>query len=309
MMRAFAVGALGLPVLFAARPLLAQDQQPLPPLPPPSSPPQTYQPAPGPQPYQPAPGQYPGQYQQPNPQYPQYQQPPPSAPTYQPPPPPPPVVYVEPPSETHAPKYSFWVGARGGFLAYGGHFFDYSPDGVNLQGETTGNFVSNGVAIELDAGARLARRYVIYFGAELGGVKPGHRFDGTNASASTTFLGGGFRYTGGDVDEVGFVSDLSIGIRTVQVTNGSQTYKMSGLEFFRLGLGAEIRISTPFVLSPMLTVAAGEMSDTDGTVAYAPGQLDGLTAPAYNSGQGIVDQSTYVVLVLGVGAHFDLFGK
>src|SRR5579864_1069844 len=192
MMRALAVLTFSTVALLAAGVVAAQEQPGnLPPLPPPSSQPPPYQPAPAAQPYQP----------------------PPSQPVYAAPPPPPPVVYIEPPSETHAPKYSLWTGARLGFLGYGGHFFDY-PTGPNtLETETSGNFISNGLALQLDVGARIARRYIPYVGLELGGVKAGHRFDGTGATAGTQFIGIGFRYTGGDVDEVGFVSDLSFGFR------------------------------------------------------------------------------------------------
>ena len=33
-------------------------------------------------------------------------------------------------------------------------------------------------------------------------------------------MGIGFRYIAGDVDSVGFLSDLSVGLRTISVTNG-----------------------------------------------------------------------------------------
>jgi hypothetical protein len=84
---------------------------------------------------------------------------------------------------------------------------------------------------------------------------------------------------------------------------------MSGLEIFRLGLGAEIRISTLFVISPMAQLSGGTMTDTSGSVTYAPNQGDGLTHPTYQNGQVINAQRGYLILGLGCGAHFDFFGK
>ena len=216
-----------------------------------------------------------------------------------------PRYYVEPPVETHAPKFSLWTGARLGVLGFGNSFFDNELG----QPETSGNFLGNGLAAEIDVGARLGKRYTPYVFLEHGFVGKGHRFAGTGATASSDLYGVGFRYTAGDVDSAGFLSELSVGVRTVTVSNGSETYKMSGLEIFRLGLGAEIRISTLFVISPMAQLSGGTMTDTSGSVTYAPNQGDGLTHPTYQNGQNINAQRGYLILGLGCGAHFDFFGK
>ena len=265
-----------------------------PPLPPPDPP--AYDPSPQPQP-------------QPQPRY----QADPSAPSQQPQqpplmyaPPPPPVLYNEPDHAAHAPKFSLWVGGRLGLIGYGGNFYDNQ----NGQPETTGNFVRNGLSLEVDVGARLGKRYIPYIALELAGMAAGHRFEGADAKASTSFLGVGFRYLGGDVDSVAFASDLSVGIRTVQVTSGADTYKMSSLEILRLGLGAEIRISTLFTLSPMFTLSGGSMTDTDGTINFSQaGSGDGITSPTYVKGAQINRQRGYTVVGLGCGGHFDFFGK
>jgi hypothetical protein len=266
----------------------------LPPLPPANGdpPPPGAQPPPPPptyQPYQPPPGMYP------------------STPPSPPPPAPPPVVYVEPPPPVHAPRYALWTGARLGILGYGGHVFQNEAG----KQESVGNFVSgSGLGLQLDVGARLGKRYIPYLGLELGAVQPGHRFEGSpGTSASTTFAGIGFRYTGGDPDTVGFLSDISFGVRTIKVKNDSGTYEMSAIEIFRLGLGAEIRLSTLFVLSPLFTISAGAMSDTTGHITYGPNQGDGIQHPYYQDGASIDNQSTYLVVNLGCGGHFDLFGR
>jgi hypothetical protein len=321
--------ALTAALAASASPALAQ--APPPQLPPPGTP---NQPPPGPatqpppQQYQPPPGQYqppPGQYQQPPPGYGQQpppgyypqQQPPPGyypqqQPQYypqqpqQPRPAPPPVDYVEPEPPTHAPKFSLWVGPRLDYMGFGFSFYRNQ----NGTAETTGMLVGNGVAPEIDIGVRFAHRYAAFLFYERGFLLAGHRFDGqSGASASTDFYGVGFRFLSGDVDSVAFASDISIGKRVVTVKNGSETYSMSGLEIFRLGLGAEIRVATLFTIDPMLSVSGGSLNDTEGTVTYAPNQSDGSINPPFKKGQTIDDARPYVMLSLGVGVHFDVFGK
>lgn len=287
--------------------------QPQPPPPAPAPPPAQYQPPP--QQYQPPPPGYgqqppPGYGQQPPPGYgqPGYGQgyPPPQQPYYQQPPPPPPPPPPEP--ETHAPKYSLWMGARLSYVGFGFSFYDNERG----QPETTGNFLGNGIAPQLDLGARISRRYVPYVYWEHGFMGQGHRFSGTESKSSTDFYGIGFRYVSGDVDSVGFLTDLSIGKRVVTVTNGTQTYAMSGLEYFRLGLGAEIRVATLFALTPLFSISSGALNDSEGDANFgcAPASCaDGLTHPTYTNGKVINSSRAYVVLSVGVGIHFDIFGK
>ena len=315
-MRIATVGVIAAVALGSSAHALAQQQQPLPPLPPqqPQGQPQQ-QPPPGNYPPPPQQGYPPPQQQQgyPPPQqgYPPPQQQGPQAQPYyqqQQPPPPPPFEYQEPPVPTHAPKFSLWVGGRLGFLGFGGNFYDNPQNGGT--GETTGNFVKNGLSLGIDVGARLGKRYLPYVFLEHGFMGQGHRFEGSNATSASDLLGIGFRYTAGDVDSAGFLTDISIGIRTITIKNGGDTYKMQSLEIFRLGLGAEIRISTLFVLSPMATLSGGAMSDTDGHVTFSSeGSKDGITSPTYQDGKQIADQRGYIVVGIHCGAHFDVFGK
>jgi hypothetical protein len=295
-------------MVLLAEPALAQGDPP--PLPPPSTPnPQAPQLQPPPNQYQPPPQPYQQQPQYQQPQY--YQQPPPyqPEPQYQQPPPreaPPPVDYVEPEVPAHAPKFSLWVGGRLGYMGFGFSWYR-NEDG---KSESTGNLVGNGLAPEVDVGARISHRYIPYLFWEHGFLSPGHRFDGEkDASGSTDFYGVGFRFHSGDVSSVSFVSDLAIGQRVVTVSNGGQTYKMSGLEYFRLGLGADIRVMTLFTIEPLLSISTGSLNDTQGTVTYAPNQGDGATHPRFQNGSTIDDERRYVMLSLGVGVHFDIFGK
>jgi hypothetical protein len=126
-----------------------------------------------------------------------------------------------------------------------------------------------------------------------------------NATATSDFVGLGFRYVAGDVSRVGFASDLSFGLRTVTIRQGGSEFTMRSTELFRLGLGAEIRLSTLFTLSPMFTLSGGVMTDTKGSVTFR----DGQTTPFDPNGETIRFQRGYVVVGLGCGAHFDLFGR
>jgi hypothetical protein len=269
-------------------------QEELPPLPPPGEPPPPAPPEAQPPPVVPPP--------------------PPSAVSGTPPPPPP-YAYGRPLrrrayvlERTHAPTTALWLGGSGGLIAYsGGLYIDpFSTSGV----ETTGNFVRNGAALQADIGVRLARRYIPYVALELGFVGAGRRFDGTPTSASTSFVGVGFRYLAGDVDSVSFASDISFGWRKFQVSNGSGTWSASGLELFRLGFGADIRLSTRTTISPMITLSGGTLTDTSGNVQFTPNQPDGETQPLFTGGGPIPSdaQQTYFALVFGCGVHVDLLG-
>jgi hypothetical protein len=281
------------PLVFVASVAEAQGQQ-QPPPPAPQPPPAQYQPPPGQ--YQPPPPQYgqpPPQYGQgyPPPQQPQYQ--------YQPPPPVAPPEPPEPP--THCPKYSLYMGPRLGFLFYGLGFWGHPNTDVT---NGTGGVVGNGLAAQLDVGARISYHYIPYVFYEHGFMGKGNRFEGVAASATHRFYGIGIRQVTGDVDSVGFLTDISFGLRTLSVSRENQTYTMQSLALLNIGLGAEIRVSTLVALSPMLRASFGSMSDTEGTVKFADG-----TEPDYRNGQSIGNGRFYAAISIGMGGHFDIFGK
>lgn len=208
------------------------------------------------------------------------------------------------PRATHAPKNAFYVGARLGLLGYGGKFF------VNERSaeETSGNFIGPGASVEVNVGARLNRRYIPYLLVEVAAHQAGHRFDKDTESMSR-LVGLGFRFVLGNVDRAGFLADLSIAQRTISVTRDGQTFRMHGPEIFRLGLGAEIRLSNVITLSPMGHISGGSMAQSDGDIAYAQPQTDGQTHPTFLEGNVSKSQRAYLVIGIGCGAHFDLFGK
>ncbi|MGH7286197.1 MAG: hypothetical protein ACRELY_32155 [Polyangiaceae bacterium] len=206
----------------------------------------------------------------------------------------------------HAPKFSLYTGLNIGVIGYGGSFF-YNQAAAR---ETTGNFVGSGLSFEIDVGARLGKRYVPYAMWEHAFLAPGHRFENTDTKASSDFIGLGFRLIAGDVDNVGFLSDLGIGFRTVTLANDSQTFKMTALEIARLGLGAEIRFSKLFTLSPLARISVGQMSDSQSGINYGGGQGDAQTGTSFQANQQIGDNPVnYVTVGLGCGGYFDFFGK
>jgi hypothetical protein len=233
--------------------------------------------------------------------------PPPGAYVYVPPPPGP--KSMSKAERVHAPDYSLWVGGSLGLLAYSGSMYSLPPDAS--QAESTGNFVKPGLSLEGDVGARLGRRYIPYVAVELGFMGAGHRFTGTSTNASTSFIGVGVRYQAGDVNSVSFVSDISIGWRTFRLSNAGGTWTASAFELFRLGFGVDVRLSTRMTLTPMATITGGMLSDTGGTVSFAPQQPDGLTQPSFTGSGGVPPafQTSYLAFVFGCGIHFDLLGK
>jgi hypothetical protein len=302
-MRRRIVGLAALAALITPLTAFAQSADSLPPLPPPTDSPTT---APTPQPTSPPDSLPPSQ--------PGVQIAPDSAPENAPPPTvvivnPPPQQYQPAPQDEkppkHAPKFSLYAGVNLGVIGSGGSFF------TNTTGnpETTGNLVKNGLSFEIDAGARLGYRYIPYVMWEHAFLGAGHRFDGTSTNASSDFVGIGFRLLSFDVDNVAFLSDLAVGFRSVTVANDSENFKMTSIEIGRLGLGAEIRLSTLFTLSPIARISFGQMTDSSGGISYAANQGDQQTGASFQGGQINYAPREYFVFGLGCGGQFDFFGK
>lgn len=220
-----------------------------------------------------------------------------------------PTMPSEPPplADPHAPRYALWVGGRVSFVGFAFGFYENQTN----KAETTGNFIGTGVAPQIDVGARIQHRYMPYVFWEHGFMGQGRRFEGTDVHGTTDFYGVGFRYLAGNVDSVAFLTDLSIGSRRVTAAGRNQSYTMSGLEFFRLGLGAEVRVTTLLAISPLVSISSGALSGTDGNVAFAcsPNCPDGINGPTYANGADIDKARAYLVLSAGLGIHFDVFGK
>jgi hypothetical protein len=214
-------------------------------------------------------------------------------------------------SPKHAPRYSLWTGARFGFLGFGGGFYGVAVgDPPTSTTEWTSQIVRPGPTVQADLGVRLGRRFTPFIFYERAVLASGHRFDGeSGTSAYSELWGMGLRFSAGDVDNAAFLTEISIGERTVGVSANGQSYTMSGFEYFKLGLGAEIRLSSLLVLSPLASLSTGALTNTSGAVTFsAAGSTDGVKQPPYQNGAPIQDQRGYVMLSLTCGAHFDLLG-
>lgn len=207
-----------------------------------------------------------------------------------------------PSAPSRVPETSFWSAIRVGYLGYGGNFYD------NEQGrpESTGNFVKHGPVVELDVGVRLAKRFVPYAALEVAfPLVTGHRFHDADVLAYSLFTGLGIRYTAGNIEGLGFLTDISFGMRRISLSGGGQSYSMMSFEVFRLGLGAEYRVSRRSSISSLLTVSSGVMTWTDGSVAFGAGQPDGLSAPRYTHGAEIEAVRSYLVVSWSAAMSFD----
>ena len=70
--------------------------------------------------------------------------------------------------------------------------------------------------------------------------------------------------------------------------------------------------SSPAVFPPLFSISSGALNDSDGDIDFACAKTtctDGVPKPTYTNGRVINSSRAYVVLSLGVGIHFDVFGK
>ncbi|MCA9643575.1 MAG: hypothetical protein KC492_22910 [Myxococcales bacterium] len=272
---------------------------------------------------QPAPGPGPQYYVEPAPET---QTPPPPAQRQPPPPgyatsePPPPIVVYEPqapgvyeppppPRPRHlAPEYSLWLGGRIGYFHPFGNVWatctavDRSGICLASEGEEWQNYASSGPMGELDVGARLGRRHVLFFTwerAKLGKGDLDIAGNGEQQDAETDFFGLGLRFSS-DPDNVGLLIEIVVGGRRFRTSwaNGDELRLEDAPFESRIGIGADIRLSRAFSLSPMLTLGGGQF----GTATYYNKATNSESEQA-----DIVASHAWVTLQMG--AHFDLLGS
>jgi hypothetical protein len=205
---------------------------------------------------------------------------------------------------------SFWVGARlGAIFPFGSAYtVAYDPSGYYAYGRDWSGLASGGPAFEVDAGARVSRRYIIYGFWEHGILGTGGDSTwreatqaylpvtssfGDQSSASTDCPGLGFRWSS-TPDSVGLVLDLGIGYRLFHESWASgATMTLQGFGDFRVGFGADIRVNRLFSLSPLLMFSTGEFHDRNYTAPRQPER----PIPSYTGPHGTA--------TLSVGGHFD----
>ncbi len=241
---------------------------------------------------------------------------PPGAPVYEPPPPGygygPQGVYEPPPppKPRHvAPKYSFWLGPRvGWFVPFGSAFYRCTTNSFgecNYNAVDWNDFTSSGPMFELDVGARLGRNYNLFLlweHAALGGGD-NESFEesrGGLESASTDYFGLGLRVSS-DPNKVGFLTEINLGARRFRAKyeNGDEVQFTEDVPLeLRLGLGADIRLSPLFSLSPMITLGIGRFDTLEEVVS-------GDTRDMLADGDELASHGW---LTFQIGGHFDVAG-
>jgi hypothetical protein len=222
--------------------------------------------------------------------------------------PPPPLIWEPPPPPVPrhvAPRTSLWAGARlGWFVPFGGVFAQGVASGTYLERQSVPwrDFVASGPLLELHLGARIARSYNVFLLWERAQPGQGKRsVYGDPDSSETDFWGLGLRASS-DANKVGFLTEVALGYRRARTefSDGSALELTDGVLEARIGLGADIRLSPLFTLSPTATLGVGSFGDvewvsSDGVATDLIGPFD--------------DHDAHGWFTLGLGAHFDLFGR
>ena len=212
------------------------------------------------------------------------------------------------PPEHDAPRTSLWTGVRVGLEAPVGDSFE------DLAGTrfTERNLVGAGPLGEVDVGGRFGRSFLpfLFFahtfatrgnGSIPRGVENGFLMDvsptASPTSSATNVLGFGFRYEF-HPDDFGFAAEMAFGLRFTSTTwsDGTRLSAQAPGEL-RIGIGALIRTSKVFVVSPMVRLGAGTYSDV--TESGSGTRDHNVAGPTTMHGYVGFD----------VGGHFDLFGK
>ncbi len=165
-------------------------------------------------------------------------------------------------------------------------------------------YASSGPMFELDGGARLGRNYnlfVMWEHAALGNGSAEPNAHGGQNGGSTDYYAIGARVSS-DPDSIGFLTEVSLGYRRFHAVwgDGSELQLTNAPFEFRVGLGADIRISRGLSISPMATVGAGGF----GTVRRIgpKGAKEAVDPPA--------DQAAgHAWATLQLGGHFDIAGS
>ena len=203
-----------------------------------------------------------------------------------------------------APWASLFVGARAGVLFPFGYAYATGRDYYYEYGEEWAGLATGGPLVEGDLGVRFARAFVLYGfwehawmgkGSDPSWRAPSGSNFGDQTSATTDYTGLGFRWSSRP-NNVGFLVDVGLGYRWFRERWASGAkFDLSGFGEFRVGLGADIRITRLFSLTPLVTLSGGSFSDREVTL---PGERRKDIANTYSG--------SHSTLTLSVGGNFDL---
>lgn len=231
----------------------------------------------------------------------------------EPPAPGPPIFVTEPPPPPvprHiAPRSALWFGARlGWFIPFGSLYADgvlLDSGFVSRQRMDLRSYARSGPLFELDLGARVGRNYTVFAFWERAALSAGGdrsllATHGEQRGGSTDFWGAGVRATS-NADSIGFLTELAIGVRRARMEweDDSAIEATHAFPEARFSIGADIRLSPTFSLSPMASFGVGGFGevrfvDSNGKTTDLIGQY------------GSPDNHGWFELHLG--GHFDVFG-
>jgi hypothetical protein len=167
------------------------------------------------------------------------------------------------------------------------------------------DYASSGPVLELNAGARLSRNYMVFALWERawlgsGNGDPQSSLSGKADHGDTDFWGVGIRASS-DPDQLGFVTELAIGYRRARskYDNGDEIQFTDAPFETRLGIGADLRLNSMITISPMATIGLGSFGTIE---TVSNGEIRNATTP--------VDQTdAHAWATFTLGGHFDLFGS
>jgi hypothetical protein len=223
-----------------------------------------------------------------------------------------PYIYEPPPPAQpwrRSPWNALFVGVKVGALFPFGMAFATYQYGYYEYGESWNGLAAGGPSLEADVGARLGRQFIVYGFIEhawmTNGTDSTWRYPtdptkipfGDQLSASTDYTGLGFRWSS-NPDRVGILFDVGLGYRWFRErwSSGAEMF-LHGFGEFRLGAGADIRISRAFSVTPLFSVSSGVFSNREWTI---PGQGTSEITGSMTGGHGTLNFT--------VGGNFDFFG-
>lgn len=168
------------------------------------------------------------------------------------------------------------------------------------------NYASSGPVFELDAGARVSRNYnvfVLWEHARLGTGNGDFSERQSSGTTNTDYYAIGLRVSS-DADALGLLTELTLGYRRFRAAfdDGSELQLTDAPLEVRIGLGADIRLSPNFTLTPLATVGFGSFGEVE-----AVGSDTSIAAQSLSEEADL--RATHGWATIQMGAHFDLLGS
>jgi hypothetical protein len=163
------------------------------------------------------------------------------------------------------------------------------------------DYAASGPAFEIDAGARISRRYVAFALWERSILRPGSldpdSFGGQRVGFSDLF-GIGVRVST-NPDDIGFLVEVALGYRWfgARWEDGTQLTASGSFPDLRLGLGAGVRLSPHLTLTPMFNLGSGVFNKLVWTGPFGE-----------SNARDVLDENAqYATMSFTLSAHYDIY--